>query len=389
MKFYPKLKFLLLLTSIIILNGCSDDDEVSNPTVTSITPLTGELGTVVTINGTNFPTNKSNVAVFVGEDQMLTESVSVNKIEFQIIQPVETGLISVKVFGSDLTIETGQEFEVTAGEWTEKSALNIPIDIYDMSFMIDGNVYIHTTYNGVDNATFWKYNSDQDTWSELPPYDTQLRSHYSYTWGTKDKGYIYFIESDSKNHLLEYDPITNEWNVEGAVIFDSPLLPEFSFYISSLDKAFFIYPDGSIRSYNPTTRSWGTETDFPLNEVSANNRNLASSDDKNGYIILNSGDIWKYSSDSDTWVQLENPLDYTATKRAEIIYTLNGNVYLGLSEALYYFKDNEWFRKRDIPADRFWSLAISDGSNAYWGYGLNDRDPNNIFAVNDWYEFVD
>ncbi|NVN16959.1 hypothetical protein GUA46_01290 [Muricauda sp. HICW] len=82
-----------------------------NPTITSFTPLSGTVGTLVTINGTNFDATKSNNTVKFGNVVASLSTASATKLVAEVPEGAETAKISVTVSGKTAT--STDTFKVT------------------------------------------------------------------------------------------------------------------------------------------------------------------------------------------------------------------------------------------------------------------------------------
>ncbi|WP_108245522.1 Ig-like domain-containing protein [Muricauda brasiliensis] len=90
--------------------SCGKDDSPDtpktgdeNPTITSFTPLSGTVGTLVTINGTNFDATKSNNTVKFGNVAASVTTASATKLVAEVPEGAETAKISVTVGGKTAT----------------------------------------------------------------------------------------------------------------------------------------------------------------------------------------------------------------------------------------------------------------------------------------------
>ncbi|NVN16966.1 hypothetical protein GUA46_01325 [Muricauda sp. HICW] len=98
--------------------SCGKDDSPDtpktgdeNPTITSFTPLSGTVGTLVTINGTNFDATKSNNTVKFGNVAASVTTASATKLVAEVPEGAETAKISVTVGGK--TVTSSDSFTVT------------------------------------------------------------------------------------------------------------------------------------------------------------------------------------------------------------------------------------------------------------------------------------
>jgi gliding motility-associated-like protein len=91
--------------------SASDFTVIQPPTITSFTPLSGTVGTTVTITGTNFSTTPANnVAAFNGTTAVVTASTATS-ITTSVPTGATTGRISVIVAGNTAT--SANDFTVT------------------------------------------------------------------------------------------------------------------------------------------------------------------------------------------------------------------------------------------------------------------------------------
>ncbi len=107
-----KTYFLKLTILILAMNflSCSNDDD-NNPvpiaTVSSISPKSGPMNTIVTITGSNFGTDASAVSVFFNDKEAVVQSVSDNEIKAEVPAKANTGFVKIVVDGTEIT---GPEF---------------------------------------------------------------------------------------------------------------------------------------------------------------------------------------------------------------------------------------------------------------------------------------
>jgi hypothetical protein len=96
-------RFLALgiIISLALMAGCKDDETTTvntDITVTSIAPTQGSAGTVVTITGTNFGTDKSAVTVTFGTVAAIVDSlVGGTQIKTKVPSAVAEGTFNVTV----------------------------------------------------------------------------------------------------------------------------------------------------------------------------------------------------------------------------------------------------------------------------------------------------
>lgn len=94
------LKAIALFTMIaFIVTACDDEKEASQPqpTVSSLSISEGEVGTNVTITGTNFGTTTADVSIFFNTKETSPESVTNTTISVAVPAGATTGIVTVKV----------------------------------------------------------------------------------------------------------------------------------------------------------------------------------------------------------------------------------------------------------------------------------------------------
>lgn len=101
--------FSILLAMIFILWSCTKEDNepiVLVPTITSVTPVSGEIGDVVTITGTNFNTAAIYNEVIIGGITTIASSASgSNTITAEVPQGAAAGLVDLTVKAYGVTTE--------------------------------------------------------------------------------------------------------------------------------------------------------------------------------------------------------------------------------------------------------------------------------------------
>ncbi|MER3319382.1 MAG: BspA family leucine-rich repeat surface protein [Allomuricauda sp.] len=101
-------KLALSLFAVAALWSCSKDDgpstpTVETPTITSFSPTSGPVGTIVTINGTNFSTTPASNTVKFGTTTATVGSATATKLTATVPEGATTGKVSVTVGGKTAT----------------------------------------------------------------------------------------------------------------------------------------------------------------------------------------------------------------------------------------------------------------------------------------------
>lgn len=115
-------KFLMANLLILVLVGCSKSDpspepdpnpEPSSPTITSINPTSGTVGTEVTISGTNFSTMAGENAISFNGTASTATSATLTQLRSNVPVGSTTGPVAVTVNGK--TVE-GPSFMIITGD---------------------------------------------------------------------------------------------------------------------------------------------------------------------------------------------------------------------------------------------------------------------------------
>jgi len=106
--------YILLLLAFV---ACKKEEavkaELPDPTITGFAPLSGQVGTVVTITGTNFGTSiTSNTVTIAGTETPIT-SASATQIIVTVPNAATTGLIAVNVNGAKNPAQSSTDFVVS------------------------------------------------------------------------------------------------------------------------------------------------------------------------------------------------------------------------------------------------------------------------------------
>ena len=108
-------KLLWPLLAIALIWSCGKDDDPAPPpaapTIANFSPTSGPVGTVITINGTNFSTTNASNTVKIGTATATVSAATATKITATVPQGATTGKVSVTV-GTQTATSTN-DFTVT------------------------------------------------------------------------------------------------------------------------------------------------------------------------------------------------------------------------------------------------------------------------------------
>ncbi len=98
------LRLCNLFVLFIVLTACSEDgDRLNSFSVTSITPVSGTVGTEITITGTDFPTDISELSINFGGTAAVITSLSSTQIITQVPDGANSGAVTIAANGFSTT----------------------------------------------------------------------------------------------------------------------------------------------------------------------------------------------------------------------------------------------------------------------------------------------
>ncbi|MAQ47669.1 MAG: hypothetical protein CMD27_02170 [Flavobacteriales bacterium] len=188
---------------------------------------------------------------------------------------------------------------------------------------------------------WWRYDLINDTWEELANFPYLGRDHPAMIL-CDDKIFVGMGSIDSENlgDWWEYDILNNDWNQKANFSFGDRHHP---FYFSinnipyvgfghgnSINNNIVIYND--FYKYDINSDNWIQLNDFPSEgrvagtQFSFNDKGYVLSGDGDDHGPLNSGELWEYNPQLDTWNQL---MSHPGGARwAPGSFVINCNVFL-------------------------------------------------------------
>jgi len=175
-------------------------------------------------------------------------------------------------------------------------------------------------YNSDYPTDWWAYNMSSDEWTQLADFPSAGRSHPALILAN-DKVYV-GMGSNSANmgDWWEYDIPSDSWSQKADFEYGNRHHP---FYFA-LDGVPYVgfghgnFVDGNLNiykdffKYDADTDSWIELNDFPSEgrvagtQFSYNGKGYVLSGDGDNHASLDSGELWEYSPQTDSWVQLES-----------------------------------------------------------------------------------
>ncbi|MBE0643110.1 MAG: IPT/TIG domain-containing protein [Bacteroidetes bacterium] len=132
-----------LVAAMFVFSACSDDDDgtpvaPSNKiSVTNLSPISGPIGTTVTIKGTNFGTDPAELTITFGGVTVTPTSVKDTEIKVMVPGSLAIGATSIKLkrgTGSEVTVQFTVEDPIV-GTWTSEGANVAPL-LYGAPFNV-------------------------------------------------------------------------------------------------------------------------------------------------------------------------------------------------------------------------------------------------------------
>jgi len=255
------------------------------------------------------------------------------------------------------------EYDMSGDFWVQKADFPGIARSSASGFAIDNNGYAGLGYDGSNELKdFWKYDVTSNTWNAIADFDGNAR-YEAIGFSGNGYGYIgtgYDGDNDRKD-FWKYDPATDSWEElvgfggqkrRGAVAF------------SISDKIYLgtgesngIYVD-DFWEFNPLDESWTRKKDLDDDDDYAITRSYATAYEINGlgYIATGNsvgatGTVWEYDPNTDEWEEITG---LEATIRQDAVSFSNGSralVLLGRSGSLYLDDTYELFPDEDYNED--------------------------------------
>jgi len=120
---------------VILIGSCSKNEEAQpTPGITSLSIAEGQVGTSVTITGTNFGTVASDVKIFFNTTETIATSVTPTQIVTTVPVGATTGAVKVKV----------KALEVTGSSFTVLAPITIEAPVPTVSFIAIAGIETET-----------------------------------------------------------------------------------------------------------------------------------------------------------------------------------------------------------------------------------------------------
>lgn len=356
---------------------------VKSPAINSITPAIGYPGDWITMKGRNF--GKGNV---VTVDNVPAESLAsdMSELKFKVPNLIQTNDPGVSIFSAGKSDELKGALK---SPWRRVASFPIKGGIRKAAtFVIGTNGYVMTGIEGTSilNKKVSRFNQIGMQWETLADFPGEAR-YDAFGIAFEGKGYLMGGRSVSKPlvDFWVYDEQLNTWTergvapfhaVGGAVISNELYVISTEKYILDINGNVGGYgPGGGVWKYNVTSNTWvelnapghgsdpakrfyfemnnnlyvGVMTVFseynlykfdPVNAswsllgatpFTAGTAPVGFAVNGNGYLLDGNG-FYKYSPDSNLWVQLCPSLGYIWSGGNLTVFKIGNNVYTGLGK---------------------------------------------------------
>ena len=211
-------------------------------------------------------------------------------------------------------------YDSQEGIWVQLS--DFPGGPRGYSYGVSDGTYAYMGF-GSNNSGYlndwWRYDLINDTWEELANFPYLGRDHPAMIL-CDDKIFVGMGSVDSENlgDWWEYDILNNDWNQKTNFSFGDRHHP---FYFSINDIPYVGFGHGNyindniviyndFYKYDINSDNWIQLNDFPSEgrvagtQFSFNGRGYVLSGDGDDHGPLDSGELWEYNPESDTWTQL-------------------------------------------------------------------------------------
>jgi len=375
------------------------------PVIYSFSPTEGTDGTIITVEGDNFTSNKNNLSLLFGDTKVYVDSSNQKKIFFTVPSTPETGDYSIsinilgkeviapktfKVLGTLITeiipnpVYPGNEIRIK-GEYFSN-------EIYENNLIIDDTEIEITSCTEEEITVFIPYNMEPkdsevtltvgnkiataqltilSAWTQKADFGGVNRSR-AVGFSIAGKGYIGTgIGNEKKRDFWEYDPETDTWN-QKADFGGNARYEAVGFAIN--EKGYIGTGRGDnyendFWEYNPITNVWTQKANFG---GFARSFAFGFSIGNKGYIgggtNVKTTDLWEYSPETDTWTQKNN----FGGGPHGISFSIGNKAYVGTG----YGNQTNVFREYNPDTDTWIQKTNYGGSDAYanaTGFSIGEK----------------
>lgn len=412
-------KYMMAISCVVVLLSCSKSDPDPDPdpvpvpvvpTITSISPTSGTVGTEVTISGTNFSTSVGENAITFNGTSSTATSASATQIKATVPGGATTGSVAVTVKGKTAT---GPSFTVISGDaslcntaeitenttWEDVEPGDAVDYIIQCAISVKGNALLTIqpgviiAFEGVESGIFASEGGGiKAVGTQAEPIKFQGISETKGVW----KG-IYFASNHPENRL-ENVIVSNAGRTasvqskekgavqlsrgdeSGAAIVNCSITNNDGYGLFVTDKA-----DLDIFSGNTISNNEGAPIGLYFNQLSALDSDSDYQGNGKNYIEIRENDI---EDDDVSMAMLNVPYRFTESKR----YNINRALTISPGNILE-FTNGSGFRLGEQAADCITTTGslnatgteenhitfrgVTEGKGTWLGIGFNSSSPNN------------
>jgi len=396
----------ILIALILIFFSCKKSGEPLNipppvidtlkppakplPTITSFSPLTGSVDTVVTITGAHFNFDISRDSVKFNGTKAIIKSATDSQLIVAVPSGATTGKITV--FVDTNKVVSRQDFTVHTGNlWTLLTSFPGTPVRFLTSFQIGNKMYCGLGQVGSSSLSeFWEYDFSSGIWTQKADYPVQSQPGLGVAFTVGNKGYV-IMSPDSLflyPAMWEYNPASDLWTLKGYTPIKSPE----KMVAFTLDNFAYVGPGGQSDStqklwrYDPATNSWTRRSDYPgmatvlMTSFTIGQYAYVGTGIRGIDVSSGSKEFYRYDPSNDTWTR---KADFSGSGRSNATGFAIGNFgYLGTGQDFTGFYVNDFWRY-DPSLDswkqisffpggtRVWGIGFSGDNQGYFGFGLN------------------
>jgi N-acetylneuraminic acid mutarotase len=364
------------------------------PAITSFSPITGSVDTVVTITGAHFNTDISRDTVEFNGTKAVIKSATETQLIVIVPSGATTGKITIIVDTSK--VASVQDFTVHLGNlWTLITRLPGTFMQFMTSFQIGNKMYIGLgeVYPG-SLPEFWEYDFSSGVWTQKANYPAKPRPGEGIAFSVGNKGYV-IMSPDSLLYpaIWEYDPALNQWTAKGYC----PQNHQQGMIAFTIGQYAYIGPGGQgdsntrrVWRYDPVANSWTRKSDYPgaatilMTSFTIGQYAFVGTGTTGIFTSTGSKEFYRYDPSTDSWTR---KADFPGDGRNAATGFAIGNFgYLGTGANTTGFYVSDFWRY-DPQSDswkqisffgggyRASAMAFSGSQQGYVGFGLGPEQP--------------
>lgn len=363
-----QVKVSVSFSGITSTNTSSEYISLKDFSVTSVSPLTGKGGTVLTLSGTNL--NPGSLIVKFGSTTASLSNIT-GAGATVTVPGLSDGESTITVSSAGKTITYPDKFTVSGSPW--KRLTNLPF-LYTGSgctFDFGDRVLISTSGSSSTERVVYEFDNNTLGFNQIPG-SFQSSITIPYTAILKGKGYVLGSTNDRKVALEVFNPDSLTWRRLKDFPGDWVTTPVFLADDSVLYAGPGAYREWNSTNffrdfwkYSPTTNRWTRLRDFISVTESTNCMFIENK------IVLYDGYLREYQPSSNSWITLSHQsLGKTYADRVSLV--LNNLWYIGFGG------DNSLFKYDPVtdsateilyaaPFKRSRALAFSSGGYLFIG----------------------